>query len=136
MSATTRERMYIVNWNNQETVVKATWKGEAVMKVLGLLRNEFGYHHEDQDNWTCFESIKGKAWVKLHKVRVPYGLTYVAHLGYREVYKKFFKTRANTQNGLLRSESLYSNKFKHEMSLMGIDWTSIVSTVHYIEQEG
>jgi hypothetical protein len=128
------ERMYEVGWNGQRTVVKATWKGEAVMRALKVEPHEMGYPYEVAQGGTCYQTVKGKAFVKLHTRKVPYGITCRAFINYRQVFTKFMETKARTQVGLMRTTSLCENKLRHDLNLMGIDWDRIEMEIHYREE--
>ena len=124
------KRMYIVHHSdtNQETFIKACSAYEAVRKVFHLKYYELSPAYIDDCDWYVFETIKGTVSAKLYEREVCTSFTFKVYLGNLPVYTKVYRTKASTPNGLKRSESLFKNKLKYELGLIGIDFTSIIIT--------
>jgi hypothetical protein len=132
------ERMYIVHHSdtNQETFIKACSAYEAVRMVFHLEYYELDSPYIDDYGWYVFETIKGTVSAKLYEREICTSFTFKVYLGNLTVYTKVYRTKASTSNGLKRSESLFKNKLKHELGLIGIDFTSIITTKNCVIVRG
>lgn len=140
----TGNRMYLVNVSGQESVVKASWSGEAVLKVMHLQPYEIDKRVTiDSDGWYVVDTVKGTVYAKpLEDVEglierhqktapKPYRVSAQAYYGELCVYADYYRTRAKTQNGLHRTMMQVENNFKHILDVMGYDWTRLTFKVEY-----
>lgn len=147
------QRVYLVNVSGQESVVKAQWAGEAVMKVMHLQPYEIDKQTTmDSDGWYVVDTVKGIVYAKplenveglierhQEKVKVaselavtpkPYRVFAQAYYGERCVYADYYRTRAKTQKGLFRALVQIENNLKHILGLMGYDWTRLSFKIEY-----
>ena len=147
---TNRSRMYLVNVSNQESVVKASWAGEAVLKVMHLQPYEIDKRVTiDADGWYVVDTVKGTVYAKpledveglieRHQLGYghqktapkPYRVSAQAYYGERCVYADYYRTRAKTQKGLYKTLAQIEDNFKHIIGLMGYDWTRLSFKVEY-----
>ena len=135
-------RLYLVNVNNQESVIKASWAGEAVLKVMHLHPYEIDKRVTiDADGWYVVDTVKGTVYAKplenveglieRHQKTKPYRVLAQAYYGERCVYADYYRTRAKTQKGLARTMVQIEDNFKHILGLMGYDWTRLSFKVEY-----
>ena len=136
------QRVYLVNVNNQESVVKAQWAGEAVMKVMNLHPYEIDKQVTiDDDEWYVVDTVKGTAYAKplanveglieKHQVKLPYRVFARAYRDELCVYADYYRTRAKTQKGLARTMEQIEDNFKHILDVMGYDWTRLSFNIEY-----
>lgn len=137
--------MYLVNVSGQESVVKASWAGEAVMKVMHLQPYEIDRQVTiDADGWYVVDTVKGTVYAKpLESVEglierhqktaspKPYRVSAQAYYGEWCVYADYYRTRAKTQKGLRRTMTQIEDNFKHILGLMGFDWTRLSFEIEY-----
>ena len=143
--------MYLVNVSGQESVVKASWAGEAVLKVMHLQPYEIDKQVTiDADGWCVVDTVKGTVYAKpledveglierrqvdtQEKVKTmpkPYRVFARAYYGERCVYADYYWTRAKTQKGLARTMEHIEDNFKHTLGLMGYDWTRLSFEIEY-----
>ena len=151
---TSVKRIYLVNVNNQESVVKASWAGEAVMKAMNLQPYEIDKRVTiDADGWYVVDTVKGivyakpledvegliernppASWRKEEKGKAmpkPYRVFAQAYCGERCIYADYYPTRARTQKGLARTMEKIEDNFKHILGLMGYDWTRLSFKIEY-----
>ena len=147
---TNRSRMYLVNVSNQESVVKASWAGEAVMKVMHLQPYEIDRRVTiDAAGWYVVDTVKGTVYTKpledastlanveglieRHQKTTPkpYRVLAQAYYGERCVYAESYRTRAKTQKGLRKTLVQIEDNFKHILGVMGYDWTRLSFKVEY-----
>lgn len=143
-------RVYLVNVGGasglagQESVVKAQWAGDAVMKVMHLQPYEIDKQTTiDADGWYVVDTVKGIVYAKpLENVEgliekhqkvtpKPYRVFAQAYYGYRCVYVDYYQTRAKTQKGLARTMAQVEDNFRHILGLIGCDWTRLSFEIEY-----
>jgi len=149
-------RMYLVNISGasglagQESVVKAHWAGEAVMKVMHLQPYEIDKQVTiDADGWYVVDTVKGVVYAKplenveglierhqkvaseLAVAPKPYRVFAQAYYVDQCVYADYYRTRAKTQKGLARTMVQIEDNFKHILGLMGHDWTRLSFEIEY-----
>lgn len=143
--STNKNRIYLVNVSNQETVVKASWAGDAVMKVMHLHPYEIDKRVTINDyGWYVVETIKGVVYAKpLENVEglierhqktapQPYRVLAQAYYGERCIYADYYRTRAKTQKGLYKTMAKIEDNFKHILDLYGYGaWTRLGFTIEY-----
>ena len=141
---TVNPRVYLVNVSGasglagQESVVKAHWAGEAVMKVMHLQPYEIDKQVTiDADGWYVVDTVKGTAYAKPltlaqdTQVKLPYRVFARAYRDNLCVYADYYKTQARTQKGLARTMEQIEKNFKHVLELMGYDWTRLSFDIEY-----